>query len=163
MLEIITGGIGTGKTLYTVIEADEHRERFPDAVMVSNFHTRIPRWEYWSDVMHRMSYATEKELENSFWVVDASYLWFGPRRSEQISEDQLMILDAAIGFGARILLTTQRIVMLDQKIIERAKHIVECSFSTKVGLVARTTRVYAELEHFFNLYNTGELPTQGDG
>ena len=160
MIELVIGRMGSGKTLYVVIEADAHRKKHPYAKMVGNFGTSIPGWTFKTDPVAEMGVTDEESFKNSLWVIDSISHSFDNRSScSSKLLDDLLVMDAAIGHGARILATAQDSSRLRLDVIDKVDILTKCEYDheSKVLKVSKP-QYFANLDRYYNLFNTMAAP-----
>ena len=160
MIELVSGRIGSGKTLYAVIESDAHRKKHPYAKMVGNFGTGIPGWIFKADPIAEMGITDEESFKNSLWVIDGIGLIFDSRNLHVgETSEELLIMDAAIGFGARILATISEPKRLCLNVIDRIDIITRCEYDHESNeLTVLKPQRFANLDRYYDLYNTMAAP-----
>ena len=169
MIEIVVGPLGSGKTLYTVVEAMLHRAQYPEGKIVMNFPTEIPGALYEPGGIFDMAELFgPEEVENSLWIIDGQRGMGPVGASEGVEEvGYPMLADAIIGLGGRIIVTTHNLKYLHGWVEERSgtiiavawrpfeeMHVTAMSLGSSGEVDVVVQKRLKGLSKYFNLFDT---------
>lgn len=158
MIEIIAGRMGSGKTLLSGIEADEHRRQYPDAKMVGNLPLSIEGWEYTEDPFAEMDETLGSSFENSFWLIDQVHLFLDSRMSAKSDADKkIAAVTRASENGARIVVVDFHPERIDSRLVALSSFTSWTQFNHNSDtLTVNRPIVYKNASQYFPLLDIPE-------